>query len=152
MNEPQKRRIAATFQHVDELLCTALQALTVNGSESPFGDLFPDALPEQCEIVSEGTRLLRERMMFALRQLDIPLQPPAISATRSAFTHLMFAEVDIEDIHPVRLKGYGDLAPEDAQILGEICAELGVILMRMRTSLEGPGEQDGRTHPTENEP
>ena len=147
MNEPQKRRIAATFQHVDELLRAALQALSVDGSESPFGDLLPNALPEQCQIVTHGARLLRERMTCALLRLDIPLQSPAIPATRSAFTHLMFAEVDIEDILPERLKGYGDLAPGDAQILGEICAELGAILERMRTSLEGPAEQDGRSHP-----
>ncbi len=145
MNEPQKRRVAATFQHVDELLRTALLALTVDGSESPFNDLFPDALPEQCQIVAEGVRLLRERMTFALRRLDIPLQPPAIPATRSAFTHLMFAEVDMEDIDPVRLKGYGHLAAEDAQILGEICTELGAILRRMRGSLEGSLDQDWRS-------
>ena len=146
MNEPQKRRIAATFQHVNELLRTALQALAVDGSESPFNDLFPDALPEQCQIVSDGARLLRERMAFALRRLDIPMQPPGIPATRSAFTHVMFAEVDIEDIDPVRLKGYGDLAPEDALILEEICTELRTILGQKRASLEEPLDEESRSH------
>ncbi len=145
MNEPQKRRIAATFQHVDELLRTALQAVSGEGADSPFNELLPDALPEQRRSVSDGARLLRERMASALRRLDIPVQPPGIPATRSAYTHVIFAEVDIEDINPVRLNGYGVLAPEDARILEETCTELGAILGRIRASLEGPLDQGSRS-------
>lgn len=146
MNEPQKRRIVATFQHVDELLRTALHALSGNGGDSPFNELIPDALPEQCRIVSEDVRLLRERMAFALHRLDIRMQSPRIPATHSALTHVLFAEVDIEDIDPMRMKGYGDLEPEDILVLKEICIDLRMILRRMQVVLDQDSDGSNCSH------
>jgi GTP-binding protein EngB required for normal cell division len=139
VNEPQKRRIAITFQHVDELLRTAVQALSGEGADSPFCELIADAAPIQHRVASDHAKRIRNRMADALKRLGIPLRPPSIPATRSAFTHVMFAEVDIEDIAPKRLLGYGDLAPEDARALEDSCAEILALLGQMRTYLEaGP--------------
>jgi GTP-binding protein EngB required for normal cell division len=142
VNEPQKRRVAATFQHVDELLQTAVQALAGEGAGSPFSSLVPDAAPIQHRVVSDYAQRVRDRMAAALQRLDIPLHPPTIPATRSAFTHVMFAEVDIEDIDPNRMKGYGDLLPEDSQALEETGAEILALLGQMHAYLKAGSTTD----------
>lgn len=142
MNEPQKRHIASTFQHVDELLQTAVQALAGEGAGSPFSPLVPDAAPIQHRVVSDYAQRVRGLMATALQRLDIPLRPPTIPATRSAFTHVMFAEVDIEDIDPKRMQGYGDLPPEDSRALEATNAEILALLGQIHVYLEAGAAAD----------
>ena len=139
MNEPQKRRVAATFQHVDDLLRTATQALASEEAASPFDELIRDGSLAQREALLKGARRVRDRMTEALERLQIAIPAPSIPATRSAHTYLMFAEVDLEDIHPKRFGGYGPLSPEDAGALEEICADLLASLVPLRLALEDRG-------------
>lgn len=135
MNLPQKRRVAATFQHVDKLLQSAVEAVQSHGAGSPFNGLIPDITPDQQRQILEGVRLARARMASALADLDIPAHGPQVPASRSAYTDLMFAEVDIEDIDPRRMKGYGILTPDDARALAEVCGDLLAILGPARAIL-----------------
>ena len=135
MNHPQKRRVAATFQHVDKLLRSAAEAVLGQGGGSPFSGLIPDVTPDQQQRVLEGVRLARARMASALVELDIPTSGPQVSASRSAYTDLMFAEVDLEDIAPKRFKGYGPLSREDTRALEEIVGGLLAILGPVRAAL-----------------
>jgi hypothetical protein len=151
VNDPQKRRVAATFQHVDELLRTAAQALASEEAASPFDELIRDASLEQQGALLKGARQVRDRMIGAMQRLQIPIPAPSIPATRSARTYLMFAEVDLEDIDPKRFGGYGSLSAEDAGTLEEICSELLAILVPLRLALEdrghpqaGPASEEAR--------
>ncbi|MDE3033534.1 MAG: hypothetical protein KGI56_07710 [Acidobacteriota bacterium] len=135
MNHPQKRRVAATFQHVDKLLRSAAEAVLGQGGGSPFSGLLPDVTPDQQQRVLEGVRLARARMASALAELDIPTSSPPVSASRSAYTDLMFAEVDLEDIAPKRFTGYGPLSREDTRALEEVVGGLLAILGPVRAAL-----------------
>lgn len=135
MNHPQKRRVAATFQHVEKLLRAAEEAVAGLGADSPFSLLVPDATPQQRQRVAEGARQARACMAAALQHLDIPAQIPQVPATRSAYTDLLFAEVDLEDLAPKRFKGYGTLADGDARALEAVLAELRAILAPVRAAL-----------------
>ncbi len=135
MNHPQQRRVAATFQHVEKLLRAAEEAVAGLGADSPFSPLVPDATPQQRQRVAEGARQARACMTAALQRLGIPAQLPQVPATRSAYTDLMFAEVDLEDIAPIRFQGYGALTDEDARALEEIISGLLAILGPVRALL-----------------
>ena len=135
MNHPQKRRVAATFQHVDKLLQAAVEAAFGQGAGLPLNGMLQDATPDQQQRVLEGVRLARARMASALVELDIPTNGPQVSASRSAYTDLMFAEVDLEDIDPKRFKGYGPLSMEDTRALEEIIGGLLAILGPVRAAL-----------------
>lgn len=135
MNHPQKRRVAATFQHVDKLLQAAVEAALSQGAGLPLNGMVQDVTPDQQQRVLAGVRLARARMASALVELDIPTSGPQVSASRSAYTDLMFAEVDLEDIDPKRFKGYGPLSREDTRALEEIVGGLLAILGPVRAAL-----------------
>ena len=75
-------------------------------------------------------------MVAALERMDIALGASTIPATRAALTHLMFAEVDLEDLDPKRMTGYGLLLEREAQVLQEGCADILALLEQARTFLE----------------
>lgn len=136
MNEAQKRRITATFQHVNGLLQSAAQGLSNDGKDSPFQELIPDSTPIQHRVITDLAQQIRARMASALDRMGIALHPPTVPATRSALTNLMFAEVDLEDLDPKRMTGYGPLSDEDAQAIREGCADILALLEQARTFLE----------------
>lgn len=141
MNHPQKRRVAATFQHVDKLLQAAVEAALGQGAGLPLNGMVQDVTPDQQQRVLAGVRLARARMASALVELDIPTSGPQVSASRSAYTDLMFAEVDLEDIDPKRFKGYGPLSREDTRALEEIVGGLLAILGPVRAALAPEDEE-----------
>ena len=141
MNHPQKRRVAATFQHVDKLLQAAVEAALGQGAGLPLNGMVQDVTPDQQQRVLAGVRLARARMASALVELDIPTSGPQVSASRSAYTDLMFAEVDLEDIDPKRFKGYGPLSREDTRALEEIVGGLLAILGPVRAALTPEDEE-----------
>lgn len=142
MNEAHKRRITATFRHVDGLLQEAERVLSNEGGGSSFQDLIPDATPIQHRVIADLVRQIRGRMVAALDRMDITLGSPTVPATRAALTHLMFAEVDLEDLDPKRITGYGLLPEEQAQILREGCADILALLEQARTFLEARTASD----------
>lgn len=136
MNEAQKRRIASTFEHVDELLQAAVSAMKGSATGSPFNRFIQDSDPDQQKLIEDEVQILRGLMVAAMERLDIPIPVPSVAATRSAQTDLLFAEVDIEDIEPKRLRGYGELPPAEAEILAEINAGLINALSRINQRLK----------------
>lgn len=142
MNEAQKRRITATFQHVDGLLQSAVQALAEEGKDSPFQDLVLDATPIQHRVISDLVQQIRGRMKGALDRMGIGLHPATVPATRAALTNLMFAEVDLEDLDPKRMTGYGVLLEADAQALKEGCTDILSLLEQARAFLEARRASD----------
>jgi hypothetical protein len=136
VNEAQKRRIASTFEHVDELLHAAVSALRGGATGSPFNRFIQDSDPDQQKHVEDEVQIIRGQMVAAMDRLGIPIPTASVPATRSAQTDLLFAEVDIEDLEPKRLRGYGDLLPAEAETLAEINAGLNDALSRMNQRLK----------------
>lgn len=136
MNEAQKRHIAATFEHVDGLLQAAASSMKGGATESPFNRFVLDTNADQRRLVEEEVQNIRGLMVAAMARLGIPLPEASVSTTHSVRTDILFAEVDIEDIEPKRLRDYGELRPDDAVILAEINAGLLKALGRMGERLD----------------
>ena len=140
MNERHQRAIAIAFRLVDERLQRAVQSLAGNDGDSPFNDLVQDAVPVQHRVISDYARRVRSRMAATLDRLGIPIPPAFVPATRAAFTSVLAAQIDIEEVDPHRLRGYGEVPAEDARALVEAYAEILALLGQMRDYLAvGPG-------------
>jgi GTP-binding protein EngB required for normal cell division len=131
VNENHKRRIAITFRHVDGLLREALEALSGHEIGSPFSSIIPDAVPVQHRVIADYVARLHGVMVRALSRLGILAKPPEVPATRVALTNFMTAEIDIEEIDPRRMGGYGTIPAEDARALADTNAEILAILGQM---------------------
>lgn len=142
MNEGHRRRILATYRHADSLLREAVQALSCEGGDSPFDELVRDGTPLQHRVALDLASQARQRMREALERLGIPVPAPTIPATRSARTQVLFAEVDLEDLDPGRLRGYGILDATAARTLEESNAEILALLGQLRTFLEAGDAAD----------
>lgn len=142
MNDHHKRAIAITYRHIDELLREAAAALSDADKDSPFSRIVLDAAPVQHRVIADYTRRVRALMLQALRRLDIPVETPAIPATKSVTTNLIAAHIDLEELDPKRLQGYGPLSPEDAVALTETNAEIQTVLEQMRAYLSAGADAD----------
>ena len=143
MNQAQQRRIATTFQHVDDLLNGAVQALAGTGAGSPFCEILPDADPVQRQVIEDQAERVRSLMLDTLLRLGIAPIPPFIPATRAALAQILGAEIDLQELTPKSLKGYGDCSLEDVQALAEANAAILAVLARMAAFLRsGSGDGD----------
>lgn len=60
----------------------------------------------------------------------------SVSSLRAAQTSLLFAEIDLADPRPGRLRAYGEMSEESSRTLEEIRSELGSLVKRTRELLE----------------
>ena len=143
MNRAQQRRIAITFQHVDDLLNGAVQALAGTGADSPFCQIFSDADPVQRRVIEVFAGQVRALMLETLFRCGIAPIPPFISATRAAQAQILGAEIDLQELTPKSLKGYGDIALEEVQALTEANAAILAVLAQMGAFLRSASGTGG---------
>ena len=142
MNENHKRHIEVAYRHIDELLREAVGTLSDADKDSPFCRIALDTAPVQHRVIADYTRRIRALMLEALARFDISVETPHIPASRSALSNLMAAEIDIEELDPKHLLGYGALPPEDARSLAETNAEIVAVLGQMSAFLGAGAESD----------
>jgi len=135
MNENHKRHIEIAYRHIDELLREAVGTLSEADKDSPFCRIALDTAPVQHRVIADYTRRIRALMLDALDRFGIAVETPHIPASRSALINLMSAEIDLDELDPKRLLGYGALSPEDAQSLAETNAEIVAVLGQMSAFL-----------------
>jgi GTP-binding protein EngB required for normal cell division len=135
MNENHKRYIGVTYRHIDDLLREAAAALSEADKDSPFCRTSLDTAPVQHRVVADFTRRVRSLMLDSMNRFGIPVESPSIPASRSALTSLTAAQIDLEELDPKRLQGYGPLSADDATSLAEAHAEIRTVLEQMRAYL-----------------
>lgn len=135
MNDGHRRRVASTYQHVEDLLRKAEAILSGAESQPPFGQVVLDMEPRQREIFQESAAHVRRRLKATLDQFGIASPSACIPASRSAYVLLMGAEIDLEELGGRRLENYGRLSPEEAAALAVANEEILGILKDMRRFL-----------------
>ena len=130
-NEHHKRSIRVGFQCVDARLAKAESVLAEAGSPSPFSEYADDSTPIQRKVVHDYILRLRETMRRILADLDIPLSPPVCGALWAASTSILFAGIDIEELSPSRMLGFGPLSDAAAAKLHEIGVEMKTMLNKL---------------------
>jgi GTP-binding protein EngB required for normal cell division len=124
MNEYHRRAIAITFHQIDGRLAEIEAILSAVGSESPFSAYALDIEPLARHSVTGYLQRLREKMWSAVKHLQISRDGHRTSATWAIRCAMIGVMVDLANIEPERLGGYGALQPEATKMLSGISADL----------------------------
>ncbi|HXP61071.1 MAG TPA: dynamin family protein [Dongiaceae bacterium] len=131
MNENHERGLLATFRHIDNLLAEAEQILATAGSMSPFAEYTQDSTPVQRKVLHDYIERVRQAMACALADLRLSRPAPVCGAIWAAGARFTFAQVEVAEMEPQRLRGYGPLSAEDVKAINEVVAELNATLERL---------------------
>ncbi|MCL6591709.1 MAG: dynamin family protein [Firmicutes bacterium] len=142
LNENHQRCLITTYQYVDKILAEVEGHLRAAQSNSPFGTHVADANPVQCRVIEDYIFRIREVMARFLRDQEITLSSPRISAVWAARTALAEADIAIIELGPKYLRGYGELSPKAAQDLTEMVFELQSLFKQMGNFLSRQIEAD----------
>ena len=105
-NENHKRRILASFQHVDEMLTESLNV--VNPAQSNLYSRFVKDLSDSDLDRIEGCAVrIREHMRELLERLQIELPVPSVPSSWLLKTCLTSLDITLEELYPEKMKGYG---------------------------------------------
>jgi GTP-binding protein EngB required for normal cell division len=132
LNENHRRHIRGTFQHIDKLLSEAEHGMIDATSPSPFQEYSDDTTLIQRKVTHDYIVRIREAMRRALEELKIRPPEPKCGAVWAADISLMFSNISLADLTPAKMRAYGQLTDESAQVVDEIRAELGGLLEKLR--------------------
>lgn len=121
LNSNQKRHLLTTFKHVDKLLQSALNELTL---DSGLCRHIPDVAPIQRKEVENYVIHLRRLMLSALEHFEIQLDEPVKSTLWAFRTAVLYSKISIEEIAPKYMRGFGGLSEDAIPTLNAIKATL----------------------------
>jgi GTP-binding protein EngB required for normal cell division len=141
LNDNHKRHLLNTFQHVDNLLADALQALNSTEAPSPFQRYVPDTLPIQRKVLADYIANLRGTMVRILERHGIAVPKARISSIWAFQTTLSSARTAVEELAPKYMRGYGNLPDDAARDLEVLTTQIMDVLDRMSSYLaQGVGQ------------
>jgi hypothetical protein len=140
LNASQKNYILTTLRQADHLLCDCEQILASGASHSAFGSYLPDFTEEDQTALYGFISRLRASFSATLSRLGMAVPAPRISALRAIQTNLDYIDMDLEELRPRSMTGYGPLAEEASEGLetavqnlqAELRAMLGYLRARDR--------------------
>lgn len=124
MNDNHKRHLLASFRRIDDLLGKAGHILVTADTSSLFTEYTQDASPVQRKVIADYIRRVREAMSRIMTDLNLPRPRPASGALWAAQTHILFAQIAVNEMESKRMLGYGTLSDADINIIDDIVAEL----------------------------
>jgi hypothetical protein len=136
LNDNHKLRLRSTFKLFDEMLSAVARTLSASEPQSPFSDIIPDATPVQQRLVAEYAAQIRVSMLRILDEIGTPLPQPHISAVWSARTTLTSAAIDLEELKPKYMRGYGSLSEAEEKNLERFISELTDLFERLGKCLD----------------
>jgi hypothetical protein len=123
-SDNHKNHILCVFRCISDLLDETESALIRTHESNPFERSSNDSTPAQREGVHAAARQMREAMLEILSRHEIPIPSPAFGGVWAAQGSLLLAKVQIDELSPDRMVGYGPLPGNAVDELGHIQAEL----------------------------
>jgi GTP-binding protein EngB required for normal cell division len=124
MNAHHRGAIAATFRSIDHRLADIEAILLAVGGQSPLSAYAFDVGPMEQQAVAGYLQRLREKMWLAMKHLEVPTDGRRVSAAWAIRTTLIGVMIDLAEIEPRRLGGYGNLDTNAGTTLAGILADL----------------------------
>jgi hypothetical protein len=124
LNEYQARRLRVTCQYIDKLLGDIESILNFAESKTPFPRYSTDLFPEQRRAIEEYVAGLRAEIVRVLGAQGIASQQTPIPALHAITVALDAIGIEIEELMPEHMRGYGDLPEAAAKELGGIVEQL----------------------------
>ncbi len=142
MNENHQRHLLASFRRIDELLGKSGHILDAADSASLFTEYTQDASPVQRKVIADLIRHVRETMSRIMTELNLSRPMASISSLWAVQTHVMFAQIAINEMEVKRMTGYGPLSDADIKVIDDIVAELYAALERLMSYLRQGSDAD----------
>jgi hypothetical protein len=124
LNEFQARRLQVTCRYIDKLLGDIESILDSSASRTAFPRYFADVLPEQRRVIEEYVARLRARLVRVLDAQGIARERELIPASHAIAVALGAIDIQMEDLMPQHMRGYGDLPEAAAKELSGIVGQL----------------------------
>ncbi|HTY63919.1 MAG TPA: hypothetical protein VMG30_16850 [Acidobacteriota bacterium] len=135
LGEHHRRRILITFQHMDELLSQSLHVIARAQT-----DLQPrhvqDISASKLLRIEKHFQLIREQMNKFLERYQIALPEPSTPSSWILKTNLTSLDMALEDLHPHKLKGYGEMDSTVARELTQTLQEIRKQVSQLHKTLE----------------
>lgn len=142
LNENHKRRLFAALQYADDLLSQALNAVTP-ARQGLYARTVQDMSPSELLYIENHFGKIREQISALLERFEIPVPAPSTPASWILKTHLMSLDIAFEELHPDRLRGYGEMDPSTARELAGTLQEIRRLLSQLFAFLsEADGVQE----------
>ncbi len=124
LNEYQARRLRVTCQYIDKLLGDIESILHSSESKTAFPRYSADILPEQRRAIEEYAARLRAQIVRVLEAQGIATPQAPIPALHAITVALDAIGIEIEELMPEHMRGYGDLPEAAAKELSGIVEQL----------------------------
>jgi GTP-binding protein EngB required for normal cell division len=124
MNAYHRGAIAATFRSIDKRLAEIEAILLAVGGQSPLSGYAFDVGPMERQAIVGYLQRIREKMWSAMKHLEVPTNERRISAAWAIRTTLISVMIDLAEIEPRRLGGYGNLDTNAGTTLAGILTDL----------------------------
>ena len=124
LNEYQARRLRVTCQYIDKLLGDIESILNSSESKTAFPRYSANFSAEQRRAIEEYVARLRARIVGVLDAQGIAAQQAAIPALHAITVALDAIGIEIEELMPEHMRGYGDLPEPAAKELNGIVEQL----------------------------
>jgi hypothetical protein len=121
----QERIVASTFRSIDAHLAAAIRALDVADAEHSLEPHVFDIPPDKRTEIVARIAAVRALLRILLARNEVDLAPFETSTRRNATAELYGARIDLYDLRPAALRGYGALSPAAETALSEIEDRLG---------------------------
>jgi hypothetical protein len=131
LNSHHQRRLRATFQYIDNLLSEIDAILKPRDSGSLFPRYAVDFAPSQRVLLQSGIAEIRGRLLQAVKDYQIDVGPPSISAVQAIRSALSFIDIAVAELRPRYMRGYGAVPPEAAALLDRTIDQLDQLVHQL---------------------
>lgn len=142
MNDNHQRHLLASFRRIDDLLGEAGHILDAADSDSIFTEYTQDASPVQRKVIADYIRQVRETMSRTMTEMNLSRPKPSSGALWAAQTHILFAQIAVNEMESKRMMSYGPLSDADTGKIDNIVAELYAALERLISYLHQGSDMD----------
>jgi hypothetical protein len=124
LNEYQARRLRVTCQYIDKLLGDIESILNYSESKTAFPRYSTELSPEQRRGIEQYVARLRGEILRVLDAQGIATQQAPIPALHAISVALDAIGIEIEELMPEHMRGYGDLREAAVKELSGIVEQL----------------------------
>ena len=142
LNENHRRSLSAAVRHIAGLLDDIEGIVVAARHPSPFNPLVGDISPAQAGVIHDYIERARRALLAATERHGLDPAGSPIDARNAIGARAMLASIDVDEVRPKRLRGYGALDPRLAAEVDRTCDEIDRTIRDLSRFVSGGPEED----------